>query len=218
MTKKIVVIDPGHNGQNFEHPEIINKQVDAGFGQRKACNTTGTETNAGYTEALFNWKVSLQLKAALEARGITVVMTRDSNDGVGPCVNDRAAIGNNSEAAAVVSIHGDGDDASANGFYVMTAERDPAGSATAAQSARLADDVRSGLVNTGFSPSNHLGSDGLWKRGDLAGLNLSQKPTVMVEMGNMRNAGDAETMSSADGQQQYADGIAAGVVQYLIGR
>ena len=38
-------------------------------------------------------------------------MTRDSDDGVGPCVNKRAAFGNDANAAAVVSIHGDGDDA-----------------------------------------------------------------------------------------------------------
>lgn len=213
-----MVIDPGHNGSNFAHPEVINQQVDAGFGQRKPCNTTGTETNAGYTETLFNWKVALALKTTLESRGITVVMTRDSNDGVGPCVNERAAIGNNSGADAVISIHGDGDEASANGFYVMTAEQDPAGDAVAAQSARLASDVRGGLVGAGWSPSNHLGSDGLWKRGDLAGLNLSQKPTVMLELGNMRNDGDAASMSSSSGQQRYAEGIAAGVVKYLIGR
>lgn len=93
----------------------------------------GTETNDGYTETLFNWKVGVALKDALESRGITVIMTRSSNDGVGPCVNERAAIGNNSGADAVVSIHGDGDDASAEGFYALVAEHDPAGSAGSCQ-------------------------------------------------------------------------------------
>lgn len=217
MTRKVVVIDPGHNGANKDNPDIINKLVDAGFGQRKPCNTTGTETNAGYTEAQFNWRVATRVRDILQSRGITVIMTRSSNDGVGPCVNQRAAIGNENEADAVVSIHGDGDEASANGFYVMTAAQDPAGAQMAATSSRLADDVRDSLVGTGFSPSNHLGSDGLWKRDDLAGLNLSVRPTVMLEMGNMRNAGDAATMSSSDGQQRYAEGIAQGVVQFLIG-
>jgi len=218
MTHKVVVIDAGHNGQNNAHPEIINQQVDAGFGQRKACNTTGTETNDGYTEALFNWKVAEHLKANLEARGITVIMTRSSNDGVGPCVNQRAAIGNDSQAAAVISIHGDGDDKGAHGFYAMTAERDPAGPEMAAQSARLARDVRNALVDGGLQPSTHLGQDGLWKRGDLAGLNLSVRPTVMVEMGNMKNPGDAAMMSSASGQQQIATALASAAIKYLIGQ
>src|SRR6476469_3767678 len=80
---RVVVIDPGHNGANGAHPEIINQLVDAGFGETKPCNTTGTSTNDGYTEASFNWKVANYLRPMLESQGITVVMTRDSNDGVG---------------------------------------------------------------------------------------------------------------------------------------
>ena len=85
----------------------------------------------------------------------------------------------------------------------------------AAQSESLASTMRDALVNDGLSPSNHLGSGGLWKRSDLAGLNLSTRPTVMIEMGNMRNSADAALMSSSVGQQQYAQGIADGVSAYL---
>jgi N-acetylmuramoyl-L-alanine amidase len=221
MTRKVVVIDPGHNGANGANPGIINQQVNAGFGQTKPCNTTGTETNAGYPEYKFNWNVALQLKAQLEAKGITVVMTRSSDDGVGPCVDKRAAIGNQADADAVVSIHGDGDDAAAHGFYVMTAGQTPDGIAAGvtAQSSRLAGDVRDGLAEVGLSPNSHLGENGLWTtRTDLAGLNLSLRPTVMIEAGNMRNAADAALMSSDAGQQQVAKGLAVGVVNYLIGR
>jgi N-acetylmuramoyl-L-alanine amidase len=212
---KIVVIDPGHNGANGANPDIINALVDAGFGQTKPCNTTGTSTNAGYTEHEFNWGVATKVQSILAARGYDVRMTRNSDDGVGPCVNKRAAFGNDANAAAVVSIHGDGDDPSARGFYVMTAARAPAGAGMAAQSEALASGMRDALVNAGLSPSNHLGSGGLWKRDDLAGLNLSQRPTVMIEMGNMRNSSDAGLMSSSAGQQQMAQGIADGVVAYL---
>jgi N-acetylmuramoyl-L-alanine amidase len=212
---RIVVIDPGHNGANGANPAIINALVDAGFGQTKPCNTTGTSTNAGYPEHEFNWGVATKLQSILSARGYDVRMTRDSDDGIGPCVNKRAAFGNDANAAAVVSIHGDGDDAGARGFYVMTAAQDPAGAAMAAQSAALAGDMRDALVNGGLSPSNHLGSGGLWKRDDLAGLNLSLRPTVMIEMGNMRNSSDAALMSSSAGQQQMAQGLADGVSTYL---
>jgi N-acetylmuramoyl-L-alanine amidase len=212
---RVVVLDAGHNGANAANPDIINALVDAGFGQTKACNTTGTSTNDGYPEHAFTWGVATRLQPILESRGFTVVMTRDSDDGVGPCVNRRAAIGNDAGAAAVVSIHGDGDDASAQGFYVMTAEVAPAGGSMAAQSDALAATMRDALVNGGLSPSNHLGSNGLWKRGDLAGLNLSTRPTVMIELGNMRNSSDAALMSSSSGQQQIAEGLADGVGAYL---
>ena len=212
---KTVVIDPGHNGGNAGAPDVINALVPAGFGQTKPCNTTGTETNDGFPEHDFTWAVANDLRSKLEAQGITVVMTRSSDDGVGPCVNKRAAIGNDAGADVVVSIHGDGDQASAQGFYVMTAEQDPAGAAMAAESHGLAVDVRDGLVSAGLSPSNHLGSDGLWPRNDLAGLNLSLRPTVMIEAGNMRNSADAALMKSDSGQQQVAQGLANGVLSYL---
>ncbi|MBM9469655.1 N-acetylmuramoyl-L-alanine amidase [Nakamurella leprariae] len=218
LAGRVVVIDPGHNGGNGASPGIINAPVDAGFGQTKPCNTTGTSTDDGYAEARFNWEVATLLVPMLEEQGITVVLTRDSNDGVGPCVNERAAIGNQAGADAVVSIHGDGDAPSAEGFYVMTAERAPADSETAAASAELAQHLIDGLAGAGLSPNNHLGSDGWWARGDLAGLNLSTRPTVMIEAGNMRNAADAGLMSSAEGQALVARGLAAGIVAYLQSR
>jgi N-acetylmuramoyl-L-alanine amidase len=215
---KVVVIDPGHNGANGANPSIINSLVDAGFGETKPCNTTGTETNAGYAEHRFTWAVANDLRDILESNGITVVMTRDSDDGIGPCVDKRAAIGNQAGADLVLSIHGDGVDTDSDrGFYVMTAQRDPAGGAMAAQSARLASTIRDGLVTAGLSPSNYLGDDGLWQRDDLAGLNLSTRPTVMVESGNMRSSADAALMSSEQGQQQFAKGYANGVLNFLGG-
>lgn len=211
----VVVIDPGHNGGNASNPGIINKQVPAGFGQFKACNTTGTATNAGYSEHAFNWNVALALKKVLQDHGMTVLMTRDSDTGVGPCVNERAAIGNDANAAAVISIHGDGEAAAVDGFFVMTASRPPAGADIAAATEKLATDIRDGMVDSGMKVSNALGKHGLWARGDLGGLNLSLRPTVMIECGNMRNAAEAAEMSSAAGQKRYAQAIAAGVLAFL---
>ncbi len=57
---KVVVIDPGHNGGNADHPSEINKQVKIGNGS-KACDTTGTETKASYAEHAFTWDVSKRL-------------------------------------------------------------------------------------------------------------------------------------------------------------
>ncbi len=213
--RKVVVLDPGHNGANGAHPSIINAPVDAGFGRTKACNTTGTETNAGYPEHAFTWAVANDVRTLLEARGVTVIMTRDSDDGVGPCVNVRASIGNDSHADAVVSIHGDGSGAGDRGFYAMTSERDPNGAEMAGRSRSLAAAVRDALVDGGISASNYVGTDGLWKRDDLAGLNLSIVPTTMIEMGNMRDADDATLMKSDAGQLQMARGIANGILDFL---
>jgi N-acetylmuramoyl-L-alanine amidase len=63
--------------------------------------------------------------------------------------------------------------------------------------------------------SDYVGTDGLDRRGDLAGLNLSTVPAVYVECGNMRNATDAAWMSSPDGRQAVAQQLAAGVLAFL---
>ena len=217
LAGKVVAIDPGHNGDNDAHPEIINQLIDGGYGQRNVCNTTGTETNAGYSEHQFTWNVATYLKPLLEAKGIKVVMTRNSDTGVGPCTDKRAGIENSAEADAVVSIHGDGAPANVEGFYVLTATRPPAGSVIAAASLRLASCIADGVKGAGFPPSNTLGSGGLWKRDDLTGLNRSTRPKILIECGNMRNATEAGWMSSASGQKRYAQGLAAGVFAYLQG-
>lgn len=102
-----IVLDPGHNGMNWAHLDEINTPVDIGT-ITKACNTTGAATADGFPEATFNWEVALLTRTRLESLGATVILTRPDNDGWGPCITERAAIGNRSNAAAVISIHADG--------------------------------------------------------------------------------------------------------------
>lgn len=215
----VVVLDPGHDGGNAAHPEIINALVPAGFGRTKPCNTTGTATDGGYPEHAFTWAVALRVRTALEARGIRVVLTRPNDVGVGPCVDVRAAIGNRAGAAAVVSIHGDGS-FSGHGFHVIEDAADPGGPAVAAETTRLGAAVHAAmLAGSGMTDATYIGNgDGYSRRTDLAGLNLSTRPTVMVECGNMRDPHDAALMASAAGQSAIANSIAGGIVDYLANR
>jgi N-acetylmuramoyl-L-alanine amidase len=75
--------------------------------------------------------------------------------------------------------------------------------------------MRDSMVAAGMQPSSYIGSNGLYGRADLAGLNLAEYPAVLVETGNMRNADDAAQMETADGRQRYADVITQGIVAYL---
>ena len=59
------------------------------------------------------------------------------------------------------------------------------------------------------------GGDGLDVRSDLGTLNLSNIPTVMVELGNMRNPTDAHRMTARTGRSTYAAGLVAAVRRYL---
>jgi N-acetylmuramoyl-L-alanine amidase len=212
---KVVVLDPGHNGGNSSHAAEINKMVPAGRGQTKPCNTTGTSTNAGYTEHEFTWDVATRVRSALTAKGVKVVMTRDNDTGVGPCVDQRAAAGNQAAASAVVSIHADGSTSpGAHGFHVAYSAP-PLNPAQGAPSTKLTQDLRDALKTAGFATSNYIGKDGLSPRADLAGLNLSERPAALVECGNMRNADEAAVLSSADGRQRYADAIVKAILAFL---
>lgn len=218
LSGKTIVIDPGHNGGNGAHPEIINKQVQMGIGT-KACDTTGTATNTGYSEAAFTFDVATRLAALLRAAGATVVLTRTDNTGVGPCVDRRAAIGNEAHAAAAISIHGDGAPTGGHGFHVLEPMAVGAPSdAIIAPSHQLALRVRDNYRDrTGIPTATYIGSNGINPRSDMGGLNLSTVPKVMVECGNMRNSGDAAFMASANGRQRAAEGIAAGLAAFLTG-
>jgi N-acetylmuramoyl-L-alanine amidase len=118
LAGRTITIDPGHNGGNFTHPQEIARLVPDGNGE-KECDTTGTAAPDGYREADFNWSVAVRLRALAQAAGAKVVMTRASNTGVGPCVNERAAIGNRAHSDAAISIHGDGGPPGGSGFAIL---------------------------------------------------------------------------------------------------
>jgi N-acetylmuramoyl-L-alanine amidase len=111
----VIAIDPGHNGGDGGAPQVIDRLVWNGR-EYEPCDTVGTQTASGYTEAKFNFDVARYLAADLETEGAKVVLTRYSNSGVGPCVTERAAIANNAHANAAISIHADGGPPTGRGF------------------------------------------------------------------------------------------------------
>jgi N-acetylmuramoyl-L-alanine amidase len=215
LAGKIVGIDPGHNGGNFTDPDAIARQIWNGA-EWEACDTTGTTTDGGYTEAQFNFSVATYLRADLRRDGARVIMTRTSNTGVGPCVNRRAEIINAAHADVAVDIHADGAAASGRGFTILEPVADGPNDAVIAASQRFGGDVRQAmLAETTMPESNYEGSGGIMPRDDLAGLNLTTVPKVLIECGNMRNAVDASLLVTARFQQQVASALTAAIVRYL---
>ncbi|MEV5888448.1 N-acetylmuramoyl-L-alanine amidase [Nonomuraea fuscirosea] len=216
LAGKTVVIDPGHNGGNAAHPEEINRLVDVITG-RKPCNTTGTQTDAGFPEHAFTWDVAGKLRPILEKMGAKVVLTRPNDKGVGPCVTERAAIGNEARADAVVSIHGDGAAPSGHGFHVIMPGLLPGhNDAVVKPSRRLGRAVRDAYRDgTGMPYANYVARKGLQTRVDLGGLNLSTRPAIFIECGNMRNPGDAAKMSDPAFRKRMAAALADGVRNFL---
>lgn len=209
LAGKTIVIDPGHsNGQH-----LTNKVPD-GRGGSKACNTSGTATNSGYPEHTANWEVALILQAELQEKGATVHLTKKDDHADKVCVDRRGQIPNEKHADAFLSIHANGSQSSApHGFFVMVSNP-PLNSAQGEPSRKLARAVSEGLRGAGLTPSTIFGADPA-PRSDLATLNFAKVPAVMVELGEMRNPQDAQRLSSPQGQQQYASGLAKGLISFL---
>jgi N-acetylmuramoyl-L-alanine amidase len=217
LAGRVVGIDPGHNGLNYSDPSFVNAPVFNGTGD-EPCDTTGTETASGYTEAQFNFNVATYLEQDLESQGATVVMTRSNNDGVGPCVTTRAAIINNAHADVSVDIHADGGPVDGRGFAVLEPVADGPNDGVVGSSATFASVLRDAFASdTAMPVSDYDGVDGLQPRNDLAGLNLTTVPKVLIECGNMQNGADAGLLVTPAFQQGAASAIATAITQYLTG-
>lgn len=217
LAGKTVTIDPGHNGENGANPDEINQLVPIGNGETKACDTTGTETDAGYPEYAYTMNVARRLSRLLTDDGAKVVLTRRNNNGVGPCINERARIGNRAHSDAAISIHADGGPDSGRGFHVIYSTKiNGLTDDIYRPSVKLARALRNAYERgTGLPTSTYLGSGGLDERSDLGGLRLSDVPKVFIESGNMRNSTDARKLSSGRFRQRIAEALAHGLADYL---
>ena len=206
-----VFLDPGHNGVN---DASINQQVTNGRGGTKPCQTSGAVADDGYAEHSFTWAVAGLINDSLNQMGVHTQLSRDSDGGVGPCIDQRAAAANAMRPDAIVSIHADGGPPSGSGFHVNYSSP-PLDDVQSGPAVQLAHVMRDALVQSGLQPADYIGSDGLYGRDDLAGLNLAQYPAVLVELANMKNAGDLARMENPDGRAQYASAVTQGIVAFL---
>ena len=142
-------------------------------------------------------------------------LTRQSNrqDRWGPCVDVRGRAGNADLAPPPTSRCRSTRDGSyaagARGFHVIAPpDRAPWTADIHRPSMRLATvgEGRPAVPAASASPTYIAGGDGLDVRSDLGTLNLSDVPTVMVELGNMRSASEARVMTSPLGPSALRPG------------
>jgi N-acetylmuramoyl-L-alanine amidase len=217
LAGKIIGIDPGHNGRNYTDPAYLAHQVWNGR-EWEDCDTTGTETASGYTEARFNFNVASYLRADLIKDGARVVMTRTNNHGLGPCVNRRARILDRAHANVSIDIHADYGPAGGRGFTVLEPVADGPNNKVIKSSLRFGRDVHAAMLrDTPMRISDYYGRNGYIRRNDLAGLNLTTMAKVLIECGNMNNAADARLLVQPRVQRHVAAALAAAIVKFLTG-
>jgi N-acetylmuramoyl-L-alanine amidase len=218
LTGRTIVIDPGHTGA-WTTKWGYHKVPD-GNGHTKACNSSGTATNAGYSEHAYNLAQAKALAAELKSRGATVLLNRtnDTTRSDKLCVNHRADLLNNNSADLLISLHADGNLGKGHrGFHIIVSTVMHGGKAVIAKSKTLAKDIRSALqTETSMPRSNYIGKGTAYSfRSDLGTLNFAKRPAVMMEMGNMRNATDAKLFTSPSWRTKAAKALADGITAFL---
>ncbi|HEX9034214.1 MAG TPA: N-acetylmuramoyl-L-alanine amidase [Streptosporangiaceae bacterium] len=217
LAGKIIGIDPGHNGRNWTDPAFLSKQVWNGRAWED-CDTTGTQTAGGYTEARFNFNVATYLAASLRKLGAKVVLTRTTNTGIGPCVNRRAKILDGAHANVSIDIHADYGPSTGRGFTVLEPVADGPNDKVIKSSIRFGQDVHLAFQrHTVMTVSDYYGHDGYIFRNDLAGLNLTTMPKVLIECGNMNNRTDARLLTSPKVQRSIALALQDAIIRFLAG-
>ncbi len=215
---RTVHLDPGHNPGNADHADEANAPVSYGVGE-KPCDTTGTSTPSGYSEAEYNLDVTARVARILGARGARVVITPVRQRPWGPCITERAGLGNEVAADAAVSIHANGDEnSSSRGFFVIL-PAEPISSIGLTQEMIDADAALGAAILEAYGPATGLDKgygDGYLRSNNYAGTNLSKVPKVFIETGHMSNADEAALLETASFRAKAARGIANGIASFLL--
>jgi len=203
----VVCIDPGHQSRSDQSPEPIGPGANA-TKPRVLGGTTGVSTRIPEYEIAL--QISMNLKQKLEAAGVKVVMTRQTND-VNVSNAERARIANAAAADLFVRIHADGSpDPSISGISTLYPEGNQWTASIAQPSKRAA-----GLIHAAIISATGAVCRGTIARGDLSGFNHSQVPVVLVESGFMSNPVEDRLLASPHYQDKLVQGIAEGIFAYF---
>lgn len=171
---RTVIIDPGHGGAE---PGAI-------FEGRK--------------EKDDNLRLALMLGDMLENAGVRVLYTRTTDIAQTP--QEKAAIGNRSDADFFISLHRNAMPVPGSGSGALTLVYENQG-----DGALLADNIQKNLVEAGFADL------GIQERPGLAVLNRTRMPAVLIETGFIDNPEDNRFFDQklTEISQAIADGVLA---------
>lgn len=218
---KVIAIDPGHSGK-YDTAVLYRTTVTYfGAGRRPCQNAGSTALDKKTTEAELTWDVASRVVPILRARGATVLLTRPDNEGYGPCNDERAQIANRGGANLLISIHADGNDLPTNrGFFVEYSENMVGGAQVVGESKAAASTLVTAVASHSTIPiSNYAGAGhGTMTNSHTLGvLNTMQTgPAVLIEMGNIVQTPDWSILSTEEGRQAFAEGVAAGAGDILL--
>jgi N-acetylmuramoyl-L-alanine amidase len=199
QSRPIVVVDPGHPSET----------------------APGNVVQHGTTEVHIAWVVALALREELRARGLDVLLTKQSESQL-VTNRERAEIGNRAEAMVMVRLHCDA--SSDSGFAVYHPDRQGTVDGVTGPSAEViaSSRVAARIIHASMAEllRGHLKDGGVRgdsrtlvgsRQGALTGSIYSRIPAVLVEMATLSNPRDAEFIKREEGRRLMARAIADGV-------
>ena len=203
LSGRIIGIDPGHQA----HANSEKEPIAPGSSEKKAKVSYGTAgVSTRRPEYEVNLEVALQLKAALEAEGAQVVMTRETND-VDISNVERAQMCNEAGCDLVLRIHCNGvEKKSVNGIGLYVRK-----TGACAEESYAASEI----ILPAMAEATGAKANGIYQRDTYSGLNWSEVPSILVEMGYMSNPEEDEKLCDPEYQARLVSGMTEGVCAYF---
>lgn len=205
----LIAIDPGH--QAFSVDMSAKEPNAPGSSVMKTKASTGTTGRfSGIAEYELNLDISLLLRDALEELGYEVVMTRENNE-TAISNSERAQLANNAGADICIRIHANGsnDSSVAGALAIIASSQNPYVGQLYNESYRLSD-----CVLSAYCEETGLRNRGIQVNDTMTGLNWSQIPVMILEMGFMTNQSDDLNMADPAFRTTMVQGIVNGIEAY----
>lgn len=204
IPSRVVVIDPGHGVGGNSEKELTSPDSNV----MKIKDPGGAQ---GVYTKIPEYKITLQvaekLRALLESNGVTVIMTKTTEEEV-PGNIERANIGNDNNADLAIRLHCDScDSGSVTGASMLVPAKVGYATEISDISKSYGQTILDKLViNAGMK------SRGVIERDDLTGFNWSKVPVVLVEMGFLSNEEEDKLLNTESYQNAIAEGLCEGIV------
>lgn len=171
--------------------------IDAGHGGKDP----GAKSRLGFYEKTINLEVAKKISYLLRQKGLTVIMTRNSDTFVE--LEERARIANRQNADLFVSIHADSASRSSTRGYTTYVAKSASWSAH-----KAARGIGQTMAGTGL---DNLGV----RKADFRVLVHTRCPAVLVELGFLSNYQEAGLLRNNAFQNRLARAIADGISNYF---
>lgn len=206
----LIAIDPGHQGPSVD---MSDKEPNApGSDVMKTKATTGTVGKyTNVPEYELNLTISKKLKEELIRKGYNVILTRENHE-TAISNSERAILANEANADVSIRIHANGsEDSGTNGALVLIgSESNAYVGGLYTDSKKLGD-----YVLNSYCESTGMKNLGIQTNDTMTGINWSQIPVIILEMGFMSNEQDDRNMQNSDYQTDMVNGIVHGIEEYF---